>query len=147
MSTIKNKVGIINHLLIPESVGTLHATSLHNHSLITGLIIALIFNCLACKGDHPASGVSSANPDKTNVTNNSDESQTVATLLVLPKNPAPGKTFRILATGNKLILKSKVIVTGPSGTKESIKSKTSEEYPYWRIDEFSGNSVGKYKVT
>ncbi len=116
------------------------------HSLLTGFIIALIFNCLACKGDH-SSVDSSANQDKIKEINKPDENQSVAALLVLPKNPSPGKTFRILATGGKKILKSKIIVTGASGTTESVKSKTGEEFPFWRIDDFNGLAAGKYKVT
>ncbi len=30
---------------------------------------------------------------------------------------------------------------------ESLRSKTSEEPPYWRIDDFAGSSAGKYKAT
>src|SRR5665647_2573175 len=117
------------------------------HSLVTGFMFTLIFNCPACKGDHRTSLVSSANQDKTKEIGKSDESVSVPVLLVLPKNPCPGKAFRILATGEKMILKSKIIVTGASGTTESVKSKAGVEFPFWRIDDFNGLAAGKYKVT
>jgi hypothetical protein len=113
---------------------------------MTGFIIALMFNCLDCQGDR-SSMDSTAIQDKTKEIGNYDESQSVATLLVLPKNPSTGKPFRILATGEKMILKSKINITGASGTTESVKSKTGEEFPFWRIDDFNGLAAGKYKVT
>lgn len=94
-------------------------------------IISLIFSCLVCQNGH-ASGFS-------------DEYKPVNSLLVLPRNPYPGKPFRILATGDAKISKAKIIVTGPSGSLESIKNKTGDE-PYWRIDDFSGSASGKYQV-
>jgi hypothetical protein len=68
-------------------------------------------------------------------------------MLVLPKNPSPGEVFRILAIGGVNIRKAQIIVSGPSGSLESLKSIIGEELPYWRIDDFTGSSVGKYKVT
>jgi hypothetical protein len=122
-------------------------TRINIHSLVTGFMFTLIFNCPACKGDHRSSFVSSAAQDKTKEIGNSYESVSVPVLLVLPKNPSPGKAYRILATGGKMILKSKIIVTGVSGTTESVKSKAGVESPFWRIDDFNGIAAGKYKVT
>jgi hypothetical protein len=119
-------------------------------SLIFGLIITLIFNCIACHNDRSSRKkdlVPDTIPDSTKKSGTPDEFQTVNTLLVIPKNPSPGEPFHILATGGKNIRKAKIIVSGPSGTLESLKSKTGEEMPYWRIDDFSGSSSGKYKVT
>lgn len=127
MSIIKSKAGIFNNLLI------------------TGFIIASLLNCLSCHGDLSSRGTSPTLKSATGI-DNSDDSPSLTSLLVLPKNPTPGKSFRILATGGKKILKSKIIVTGPSGNVESTKSKTGQESPYWRIDDFTGNSAGKYKV-
>jgi hypothetical protein len=59
----------------------------------------------------------------------------------------PGETFRILAAGGENILKAQIIVSGPPGNLESIKSKLGEELPLWRIDDFAGSTAGKYKVT
>ncbi len=127
MSIIKSKAGAFNHLLI------------------TGFFIAPMFNCLSCHGDLSTRNTSTTLKSATAIVN-TDDSPSLTSLLVLPKNPTPGKSFRILATGGKQILKSKIIVTGPSGNVESIKSKTRQESPYWRIDDFTGNSAGKYKV-
>jgi hypothetical protein len=115
------------------------------HSLITGFIICLIFNCQACKGNHQTSLGSSVTSH--NEVNNYDDSRSVATLLVLPKNPSPDKPFRILATGGRKILKSKIILSSASGSIESVKSKTGGEFPFWRLDDFRGMPAGKYTVT
>ena len=127
MSIINSKAGIFNHLLI------------------TGFIIASTFNCLSCHGNLSSRDTSATTKSAAGI-DNTDDSPSLTSLLVLPKNPTPGKPFRILATGGKKILKSKIIVTGPSGIVESTKSKTGQESPYWRIDDFTGNSAGKYKV-
>ena len=68
-----------------------------------------------------------------------DEYNPVNALLVLPGNPAPGESFRILATGGRNIRKAKIIVSGPSGNFESLNTKTGEELPCWRIDDFAGS--------
>jgi hypothetical protein len=119
-------------------------------SLIFGLIIPLIFNCIISCGDSSAlknelapSGLS----DSVKEIRTPDEYQPVNTLLVLPKNPGPGEPFRIMATGGEDIGKAKIVVIGPSGNLESQKSKMGAELPYWRIDDFTGGSAGKYKVT
>jgi hypothetical protein len=85
--------------------------------------------------------------DSTKDNRATDEYQPVNTLLVLPKNPGPGEAFRILATGGENIRKAQIIVSGQSGSLESLKSKIGEEFPCWRIDDFPGSSAGKYKVT
>jgi hypothetical protein len=76
-----------------------------------------------------------------------DEYNPVNILLVLPENPVPGEGFRILATGVRNIRKAKIIVSSSSGNLESLNSKTGEELPYWRIDDFAGRPAGKYKAT
>ena len=119
-------------------------------SLILGFIISLLFNCLACHSDQSSLRrglVSATIPDTTKENGTPDELQTFNTMLVLPKNPGPGETFHILATGGKKIRKAQIIVSGPSGILVSMKNKTGEEFPYWRIDDFTGSSAGKYKVT
>jgi hypothetical protein len=78
---------------------------------------------------------------------NADHYIPVNALLVIPGNPAPGEGFRILATGGRNIRKAKIIVSGPSGNLKSLQSKTGEELPFWRIDDFAGSSAGNYKVT
>lgn len=76
-----------------------------------------------------------------------DEYNPVNALLVLPGNPAPGESFRILSTGGSNIRKAKIVVSGPSGSLKSLDYKTGEELPCWRIDDFEGSEAGKYKVT
>jgi hypothetical protein len=114
------------------------------NKLLSGFIIALIFNCLSCKGDLRSTGVSSAAQSNSKEINKNEDSEPVTTLLLLPKNPSPGTSFRILTTGGKRILKAKITVSGSSGVTESIKSKTGNESPFWRIDEFKGIAAGKY---
>jgi len=109
-----------------------------------------MFNCTACQSDRSSgkSGrVAATIQDSTRENGIPDEYQSVNTLLVLPKNPRPGEPFRIMATGSNKIRKAKILVRGPSGILESVKSKTGEEIPYWRIDDFEGGSAGKYNVT
>jgi hypothetical protein len=76
-----------------------------------------------------------------------DEYIPVNAMLVLPQNPAPGEKFRILATGGRNIRKAKIEVTGPSGDLELLNSKTGDELPCWRIDDFAGSTAGNYKAT
>ncbi len=125
-------------------------TSIKVRPLISGLIILLIFSCLACNGDGAArkGGIgSSMISDSAKPYEAPEEYQPVNALLVLPENPGPEEAFCILATGGKNILKAQILISGPSGTMKSVKSKTGEEWPYWRIDDFAGTSAGKYKVS
>jgi hypothetical protein len=85
--------------------------------------------------------------DSTKVSGTPDEYLSVNTMLVLPKNPCPGETFRILVTGQEDIRKAQIIVSSQSTNLESLKSKTGEELPYWKIDDFTGSPAGKYKAT
>ena len=119
-------------------------------SLLLGLIITFMFNCIVSCGDRQGGKrgqVSSEISDSTKENGTWDEYQPVNAMLVLPKNPGPGEAFRIMVTGGKNIRKAQIIVSGPSGSLESLKSKTGEELPFWRIDDFAGSSAGKYKVT
>src|SRR5450759_1737810 len=125
-------------------------TRIYIHSLVSCLFISLMFNCTACQSDRSSgkSGrVAATIQDSTRENGIPDEYQSVNTLLVLPKKPRPGEPFRIMATGSNKIRKAKILVRGPSGILESVKSKTGEEIPYWRIDDFEGGSAGKYNVT
>ena len=118
-------------------------------SLILWLAIPLIFSCIISCGDHPdrkRNAISSTISDSGKERPAQIESEAVYTLMVLPKNPGPGKPFRILATGGENIRKAQIIINGQSGRLESLKSKTGEELPYWRIDDFAGSPAGKYRV-
>jgi hypothetical protein len=118
-------------------------------SLISGLIILLMFNCIACDSEGPArkrGPVSTGRSDSTSHSVTPVKYQTVNAMLLLPKNPGPGSPFRILVTGGKEIRKARIIVSGPLGSLRSVKSKTGEELPFWRIDDFDGSSAGIYKA-
>jgi hypothetical protein len=71
----------------------------------------------------------------------------VYAMLILPKNPAPGEEFRILSLGGEKLRKAQLTVSGPGGIVKSLKSKTGDELPYWRIDDYPGGSAGKYTIT
>jgi hypothetical protein len=118
--------------------------------LILNLNIFLIFGFLACKNDQTARRIvmgSSVIPVSTKVLDTIEEYPSVNALLVLPKNPVPGEPFRIVVTGGKNIPKAQIIVTGPEGELKSLKRKTGEEFPFWRIDDYPGSSPGIYNVT
>ncbi len=113
-------------------------------------VIALSFIAIASCGDRPSWKIGALSPKIG--TNSSDEettddSQVVNALLISPKNPHPGETFRLLTVGGKEIRKSKLTIIGPSGSVESLSSRNGEELPYWQIDEFKAGSAGKYQVT
>lgn len=76
-----------------------------------------------------------------------DEYNPVNAMLLLPRNPAPGESFQILATGNRNISKAKIVVSGMTGNLELLNTKSGKELPCWRIDDFAGISAGKYKAT
>ena len=76
-----------------------------------------------------------------------DEYKVLNTLMVLPRNPLPGESFQILATGNRNISKAKIVVNGPSGNIEIRNTKSGKELPCWRIDDFAGVSTGKYQAS
>ncbi len=76
-----------------------------------------------------------------------DEYNPVNAMLVLPGNPSPGESFRILATGGRNIRKAKIIISGPTGTLESLNYKTGDELPCWRIDDFKGIDGGNYRAS
>ena len=117
--------------------------------LIYGMAISLITNCLSCNGDRQntkSGGVLSGRPDSVRANETSEEYLSVNAILVIPKNPAPGEKFRILVTGPRDIRKAQIVVSGPSANSDLMKSKTVEELSWWRLDEFSGGSEGKYKV-
>jgi hypothetical protein len=117
-------------------------------SLVIWMFIPLMFNCKS-SNNHPSlksTMVSSLSQDPGKEIATTDDYPAVSALMVLPKKPTPGQPFRILATGGENLRKAQILLSGPSGTQAALKSKTGEEMPYWRIDDFAGNSEGKYKV-
>jgi hypothetical protein len=118
--------------------------------LFLGLIIPLLFNSIVSCGNNQTGQQVLAFFEKSDSTEEikiTDEYHPVNVLLILPGNTAPGEGFRILATGGRNIRKATIIVSGPSGNLESLKSKTGEELPCWRIDDFAGSPAGNYKAT
>ncbi|MFA5816104.1 MAG: hypothetical protein WC865_10830 [Bacteroidales bacterium] len=113
------------------------------------LISFLFFAMLSCT-ERPAGKAISQGPelpaDPVDESNVGDESHAVYALLVSPKNPQPGQAFRVLAVGGKSIRKARIVVSGPSGSTESRKSRNGDGLPFWRIDEFEAGSAGKYRV-
>jgi len=118
--------------------------------LFFGLIIPLMFNSIVSCGKNQTGKQGLTFFEKSDSlieVETPNEYNPVNAMLILPGNPAPGEGFRILATGGRNIRKAKIIVSGPSGNLESLNSKTGEELPYWRIDDFAGSPAGKYKAT
>ncbi len=117
--------------------------------LASVLIIGLVFTSLSCHGDGSAgkgNRLFSETGDSTGSGEATDESQTAISMLVSPEKPGPGEPFRVLSTGSKDMRKARIIVTGPAGSLESLKSNRAVEAPYWRIDNFTGTSAGKYRA-
>jgi hypothetical protein len=109
---------------------------------IFSLISCLIFLFIPACGNNPAEITDSATPSVS-----SEDNNPVNVMLVLPKNPRPGEPFHVLTVGDINILKSHIVVVTPSGKLESQNIKTGKEQPNWRIDDFTANSAGKYKVS
>ena len=112
------------------------------------LPIVLIFLAATACGDRTSGGKSVPN-GKSSVGNQEEQSDNVASqavtaLLISPKFPKPGQSFRILAVGNKSILKSTASLS--SGTLESLGSRGGEGLPFWHIEEFKGLPEGKYEI-
>lgn len=114
--------------------------------LITSMLFSLTVSC----GDNQAARKGLALIEKLDSViegETPDEYNPVNAMLILPGNPVPGESFRILATGGRNIRKARIIVSGPSGNSEFLDSKTGEELPCWRIGDFAGSPAGKYKAT
>ncbi|MFZ4462607.1 MAG: hypothetical protein ACOYN5_02095 [Bacteroidales bacterium] len=76
-----------------------------------------------------------------------DEYNPLNALLIIPGNPAPGESFRILATGGRNIRKAKIQISGPTGNIVQLKSASGNELPFWRLDNFEGVQAGSYKAS
>jgi hypothetical protein len=129
-------------------IKTLTRIDIHLQGLI--LLTLLILSGTACNGNRQETKGNLSASEKTDparLGTNQVADKEINAILVIPENPKPGERFRILAAGNENIRKAQIIVSGPAGSSESIKSKTGDEMPYWRIDDFAGCPAGKYKVT
>lgn len=114
------------------------------------LVILLIVNCITSCNNTPDPGSGKVPSESSGLPEESkkpDSYKPVYALLVLPKNPGHGETFRVLAIGGKDIRKASLEVTGEGGLVRSVSIKAGNELPYWRIDEFPGCAAGKYTIT
>jgi hypothetical protein len=119
-------------------------------SLLSVTIILLISNFIACNNDPRAEKkgiISTGKQDTIKSVDPQEEYNRINAILVLPRNPRPGDPFRIMATGSKDISEASIIVSGASVAMKSIKSKTGDQIPAWRIDDFQGGSAGRYKAS
>jgi hypothetical protein len=113
-------------------------TGMNIYSLISCLIFLII----------PACGNNAADiTDSATLSVSSEDYNPVTAMLVLPGHPRPGEPFRIMAAGGINIINSHIVVGTPSGKLESLRSKTGNEQANWRIEDFTANSVGKYKAS
>ncbi len=113
------------------------------HSPVIALLLLIL---LSCDGNRTVKKESAGgeNPVQDTVVEDQDEYGPIYAMLVSPGNPAPGEGFRILATGGRNLRKGKITVSGPSGNEGSLRTRTGEELPYWRIDDFPGCPAGRY---
>lgn len=65
-------------------------------------------------------------------------------LLVLPANPAPGESFRILVAGSSEIKKGELIVTGPDGVVKAETKNSGNELPLRNVETFRAAGEGSY---
>ena len=118
---------------------------------LLSMTIALLFIATSSCGDRPAwkmgSLLQNTNPISTVVNDDDSTTEVVNALLVSPKNPKPGERFHVLAVGGKKINKAQIVVSSATGSLECSKSRNGEGLPFWRIDEFTAPSAGKYQVT
>jgi hypothetical protein len=119
------------------------------HYLTTGLLIPFILSLIiSCGNSHKKEHVISSEeiPDSIEEPENSVIPDNCA-VLVLPANPQPGEIFRVLAVGGEDIRTVSIMLTGPSGNIESVKSKSGDGIPAWKIDDFAGQPAGEYKAS
>jgi hypothetical protein len=118
------------------------------NALITLITLVLFVGLVSCDGNQDGKkGMTLSEKIESVITSEvPDAYDPVNALLIIPRNPAPGEEFRILATGGSSIRKAKITVTGPSGNLTAIVSKTGKELPFRRIDDFAGSLEGKYKA-
>lgn len=127
-----------------------YITGINSRLLSFILVMPFLISCLASCDNRPAS-----KSDKTlsGSSSSSEENRTpegykpVYAMLLLPKNPDPGQSFRVLSIGGEKLRKALITVSGPDGVVESVKTECGDELPYWRIDDFKGGSAGKYSIT
>jgi hypothetical protein len=117
-------------------------------SLIALLIINLLINLSSCNfsGTGNNNTALSGNQDSVTESETPEKYPLVYSIVILPENPAPGQPFRILATGRKNLKKAKIRLSGPAGVPDPWKSRSGDQLPFWRIDDFAGGPAGSYKA-
>ena len=117
--------------------------------LLRMLFIAVVFSGVLSCGNRSAGDKNQSGSESSVVLpeDEPDDAHTVVALLVSPENPRPGQAFRVMATGGKSILKTKIKLSSLSGEMEPVKSRSGDGLPFWRIDEFTAGSEGKYQAS
>jgi len=116
-------------------------------SAFSAAIFLGLFSCGNRSAVEKTKSTSNPSVESIEEPDNSDATQMVTAILVSPENPHPGQAFRVMATGGKSILKTKIKVNSPDGSVELLKSRSGDGLPFWRIDEFKAGAEGKYHVT
>jgi hypothetical protein len=114
--------------------------------LIVALVSVSLSSCRIPGGKDSGENDGPGTADTLSVLAGNDDPRPVSALLVSPANPAPGETFRILATGGRNIANAGLEVTGPSGKIRPVRSRTGEGLPFWRMEGFAAGSAGEYRV-
>jgi len=139
-----------NKLLIRKTGSLSPSNRIKIRQLLSVLGLILILNNISCQTSPPAGNngkVSTGMSDSEARVEKPEQFSLINTILLLPKNPGPGEPFRILAVGVGKIINARILVSGPSGNIESLKTKTGDQLPFWRIEDFPGSSAGKYMAT
>jgi hypothetical protein len=129
------------------------------------LFIAILFTSVPAAGkaiqtQSEALTVSSRCPVKRAIASKSDallaspvhpagsvETQESSALLISPKHPLPGGIMRVLATLERDIGDARIVVNGPAGPLEPLKTKDGGGPPFWRSAEFQMGPEGGYTVS
>ncbi len=116
-----------------------------SHKITLALVLLAMTSCgvrsdkvKELSGDKLASGLHENGGDD-------NDYQAVTALLLSPKHPKPGEPFSVLAVGGKSILKTKIQIS--SDATESLKNRSGEGLPHWRIEQFKGLPEGKYRIS
>ena len=67
-------------------------------------------------------------------------------LLVTPRQPQAGQTIRVMSVGGTGLPKATVELSNSSGDIKSLKSRSGDGLPFWRIDEFKVERADIYNI-
>jgi len=111
------------------------------------VLIVCLFGATSCANPSTNGKKSKISSDLKEEISANDDLHIETAMLISPKNPRPGEQFRVLVAGGKSILKAKVLLSSPSGTIKSIKSRSGEGLPFWKIEMYQATSEGKYQLS